>query len=66
LGSSQGAPWNQVGWKRVKSAVYQKLDQSAIERWEAAAAKRSVWVTIQLVRMPPPLPPVTPSRLGST
>ena len=28
----------------MKSAVYQKLDQSAIERWATAAAKRSVWV----------------------
>ena len=33
---------------------------------DTAAAKRSVWVTIQAVRMPPPLPPVTNSLCGST
>ena len=65
-GSSQGAPRNHRGVKSVKSAVYQKPAQSAMERWATAAAKRGVWVIVQLVRMPPPLPPVTPSRFGST
>jgi hypothetical protein len=37
-----------------------------MERCETAAAKRSVWVMAQLVSTPPPLPPVMPSRLGST
>ena len=64
--SSNGAPRNQRGVKSVKSAVYHQDAQSAIERCETAAAKRSVWVMIQLVRTPPPLPPVTPSRFGST
>jgi hypothetical protein len=48
----------------VKSAVYQKPAQSAIERCETAAAKRSVCVIVQLVSTPPPLPPVTPSFVG--
>lgn len=65
FGSCQGAALNQLGWKSTKSAVYQKPDQSAMERCEAAALKRWSWVTIQLVSTPPPLPPVTASLLGS-
>src|SRR5579864_3696826 len=64
-GSSKGAPRNQRGVNRVKSAAYHHAAQSAIERCETAAAKRSVWVIVQLVSRPPPLPPVTPNRLGS-
>src|SRR6478752_6672685 len=64
-GSSHGALRNHDGVYCVKSAVYQKPDQSAIERIDTAAAKRVVCVIVQLVSSPPPLPPVTPSRFGS-
>src|SRR5215813_14084081 len=64
-GSSHGAPRNHVGWKSVKSAVYQKPAQSAIERCDTAALKRFVCPTVQFVNTPPPLPPVTPKRLSS-
>ena len=64
-GSSNGALRNQVGVNSVKSAVYQKLVQSEISRWLTAALKRFVWVTTQLVRRPPPLPPVTPIFVSS-
>src|ERR1039458_4315385 len=57
---SQGAPRNQKAVNRVKSAVYQKSRQSAMDRCETAALKRVVWPMVQLVRTPPPLPPVTP------
>src|SRR6185503_12697816 len=46
-GSSHGAPRNHVGVNSVKSAVYQKPAQSAMERCETAAAKRCVWPTVQ-------------------
>ena len=48
-GSSQGAPLNQLGVNWLKSATYQKADQSEIERCATAALKRSVWVIAQLV-----------------
>src|ERR1039457_6747850 len=62
---SQGAPRNQKAVNRVKSAVYQKSRQSAMDRCETAALKRVVWPMVQLVSTPPPLPPVTPSLPGS-
>ena len=65
-GSSNGALRNHVGWKSVKSAVYQKFDQSAMSRCATAAAKRSVCPTTQFVSSPPPLPPVTPSFAAPT
>src|SRR5262245_65102933 len=65
-GASHGAPRNQVCWKSVKSAVYQKPAQSAIERCDTAALKRVVCPTVQFVNTPPPLPPVTPIRFSST
>src|SRR6266487_7043986 len=65
-GSSKGALWNHVGLKSVKSAVYQKLAQSEMSRWLTAALNLFVCVTTQLVKRPPPLPPVTPMREGST
>src|SRR3954463_11055686 len=65
-GFSHGAPENQVGLNRVKSAEYQKPVQSAIERCETAAANRWVCPMIQFVSTPPPLPPVTPVRVEST
>jgi hypothetical protein len=64
-GSSNGALRNHVGVNSVKSAVYQKFDQSEMSRWLTAALKRVVCVTTQLVRRPPPLPPVTPRRESS-
>src|SRR3954454_19559590 len=60
FGFSHGAAENHVGLNSVKSAAYQNPDQSAMERCDTAAAKRLVWVTIQLVSTPPPLPPVAP------
>src|SRR6202167_6186593 len=63
---SQGAPRNQKVVNRVKSAVYQKSRQSAMDRCETAVLKRVVCPTVQLVSTPPPLPPVTPSLSGST
>src|ERR1039457_6249680 len=63
---SQGAPRNQKVVNRVKSAVYQKSRQSAMDRCETAALKRVVWPMVQLVSTPPPLPPVTPSLAWST
>src|SRR5947199_7304649 len=63
---SQGAPRNHIGVNRVKSAVYQKSRQSAIERCDTAALNRSVWPITQFVRTPPPDPPVTHMRFGST
>ena len=55
-GTSSGVNWREVGG--VPEAA-----QSAIERCETAAAKRSVWVMAQFVSTPPPLPPVTPRRV---
>ena len=49
----------------MKSAVYHQASQSAIDRCDTAALKRSVWPMTQFVSRPPPLPPVTPSRLES-
>src|SRR2546426_4763473 len=51
-GSRNGVERNHDGWKSVKSAVYQKLSQSATSRWDAAAAKRCVWPTVQSVSRP--------------
>src|SRR5690606_26878107 len=57
---------NQLGVNKVKSAVYQNAAQSEMSRCDTAALKRVVGVTIQFVRRPPPLPPVTPMRPAST
>lgn len=57
---------NQYGRNIAKSALYIMLAHSLTQRCVTAAAKRGVRVMIQFVRSPPPLPPVMPSRAGST
>ena len=64
--SCHGGPVNQLGENSVKSAEYHHASQSAMDRCDTAALKRVVLVSAQLVSSPPPLPPVTPRRAGST
>jgi len=65
-----------VGEKTLAQRLYQRLRADELltadrgfyswQGWDTAAAKRSVCVTVQFVRSPPPLPPVTPMRPPST
>src|SRR4029079_14066982 len=63
---SNGALRNHVLLNCVKSALYQNDSHSLTQRCVIAALKRCVCVIAQLVRSPPPEPPVMPSRFAST
>src|SRR5215510_15608280 len=66
-GLSQGGEANQYRAKKFGvSEVRTKLLQLMTGLAETAARKRSVLPTIQAVRTPPPLPPVTKRFPGST